>query len=175
MTLTRDQIEQGLRLVLDEALNEWDAEPMLATIEESGEDHSLIVAPFPLANLWGAMPPHQVIHAVASVVPRLASIGVTPRPVLGVFLVSEGWGVKVPKDSDPQAVSDWVNQGNSLADYPDRVEVKMLTAMFTDGAVFALTHERGSAMEPRQMDSDMEGRIPQAMTALLTALTEATP
>jgi len=165
-------------LDVDVAADKWDEEPSLALIFKDPEG-VVCFAPVPLGQgVWGAAEPHKVVWAAGQVALDLHRLsGWSPmdegETLLGVVLFSEGWGLSETNPAEGGLLRRWVESGNRIAEHPQRVEFKLVSAVLTDGTVLMLTHQRGGVTESKPA-SGVEGRIPDSLRKALRDFQEVT-
>jgi hypothetical protein len=159
-------------LDIDVAADVWDERPSLALIYQDAEG-VVCFGPVPLGeSVWGTAPPHQVVWAAGEIARDLhRAAGWSPfedgETLLGLVLFSEGWGVTGKPDDGLREYAEH----HRISDHPDRVEMKMVSAVLTDDSVIMLTHARGGKTEASPTIG-VEGRIPDALRSALTAFQE---
>lgn len=172
----KEEILTSLRayLAVDVSADEWDEEPSLVLIVR-GTDGTPSFDPMPIPGaIWGAAPVHNVLWATAKTTQMFTEGGhvwVQPgETLLGVALFSEGWGVSTSvKNDELQQIQDYMRAGGRLVDHPLGVECKMVTASLVDDTVVTLTHFRnGESIDSGEVGS-VEGRVPEALSAVLSA------
>lgn len=170
-------ISEALARYLDinVAADQWDEQPSLALIIQDAEG-VVDFSPVPIGEeAWSAAPPHLVVVAAGHTALALSRmLGWSPtsngETLLGVVLFSEGWALSGKAD-DEGALREYA-ENHSIANHPERVEMKMVSAVLTDDTVLMLTHPRGGATEIKPPYHAIEGRIPDALRRALTAFQE---
>lgn len=160
--------------------DEWDVAPALYLLfkySPDGEEESLKVAslPFP-EDIW-KLPASPIDIIESIIIPQTEKLGPPPEDeehyFWGVFFATEGWGVMHTKDSTPEQIAQAMKDGENhvIHNRPDRVEVKMASAVNRDGEKFGLMWGRGEVV-PSFQDSDrVEGRVYDSLAAIMKNFT----
>lgn len=176
-TTTNDAISEALAryLDIDVAADVWDEQPSLALIIQDAEG-IVCFSPIPVGDqAWGEAEPYRVVWAAGQIARQIHSLsGWSPvrdgEALLGIVLFSEGWALS-GKPDDEGALREYA-ENHRIAEHPERVEVKMVSAVLADDTVLMLTHPRGGATEIQPTYHGIEGRIPDALRQALTAFQE---
>lgn len=177
-------LPRTLRDALDAeiALDEWDMPPhlhLLFTRTTTGEP---VMMPLPIPeDVWERFAPYQVLGISAELITKAPMMDLEEGvlDILGLAFFCEGWALKA-KNTDEEAtraVQEYAEH-HSIADHPDRIEVKMVSAVTPDGMRYFSTYERGDteAMEMVVQHKDdtgkkqIDGRIFEALEALIEGL-----
>lgn len=144
-----DQIP-SLYLVLHEESPEVPEEAArLLTGEEGLRTMAVLFKYLEIADeAWGAAPPPELLSLLTDYVRE--EVGVYPaqegQRAIGLMLVTEGWGT--PRALDPEVVE--LARRRELHTLPDRIEMRIISAVDTAGYRYMVVQERGST-EPQEM------------------------
>ena len=142
---------------------EWDKMPILAVLTGTAESMTPVVIPIEEAH------PVAFIHAFIELGGPEAIREQAGGGIIGVVLYSEGWGMK---DTTKRAVKAFESGKRKIADDPDRIEIKMMSA-FNGEEMVLLRHERGADGILSSESMGIDGSIPNALRAVYDALVQS--
>jgi len=143
---------------------EWDKMPILAVLTGTMESMTPVVFPIEEAH------PVAFIQAFMELGGPAAIREQAGGGIIGVAHYSEGW---VVKDPTKRAVKAFESGKKRIADEPDRIEIKMMSA-FNGEEMVLLRHERGTDGIILIADStSVDGSVPTALRALYDALVQS--
>jgi hypothetical protein len=163
-------------------LDEWDEPPQLRLLISTPSNGVMKFMPLPIpGEIWERFHPYQVLNLSAemmdtSAVPPL-DIPADEITIEGLVLVNEGWALR-SKTSDEEEVKRLQEyaETHSIEFHPDRIEVKMVSAVTKNGNRYLTTYERGSKDSWHVLtghkdspDEHLDGRIYEAMERLLAS------
>jgi len=178
----RDVIQEALQRQLDAdvAIDVWDEPPNLALIVREGDGPPRF-APMPIdEETWGVAEPHRVMRAAAAAARTVHErTGWTPfepgQELLGVAFFTEGYGLTQNDKESAAIIQAWMRDGHRLSEHPLSIEVKLVTAVLADDLPIMLMHGRGGTPLPSSDMGEVEGRVPEALTFVLTVFLELVP
>lgn len=160
----------------------WDDPPELMVVlnpnEEHGDRHRVFIAMTPDFWTHGHTP-----DLLWSIVTAMGMPGApVPPPFIpdspddefvGVVFRSEGWGLTGKTPEETAEIQEWTKAGNRIVDHPKAYETKQYFAVAHDGTLFARMQVRNQEPSEWLEGTDQEGRIPELLRALTTAIRTA--
>jgi hypothetical protein len=164
----------------------WDQPPVLLSVirylGDPGEPLGLAAVPMPKAfpeSGGGPYIAYRIQEIAATIAKRLETDDTDMTDLHAWVLASEGW-MAAARDGDEVARKRLRQQGEAhlIHTRPDRVEVRMLTAVDRSGMSMQLVRQRDGKLSvtvqrelPADKDGDtgFTGTIPEALTALMEA------
>ena len=166
--------------------NVWDASPELGILLRRQTSFGLlcVITPIEIDEVWHVAPVPDVLRAFARALRHRAApqvlADVAPGwEFAGVSLFTEGWMLSGDV-TDRAEMESWTATHN-IKDHPDRIEVKMLSAVDRAGMHYLVQHARGAARSETSFvatrghgdSNELGGRVPEALDSILDALLDA--
>lgn len=180
--MTTDKTLDMLAAVVgaEAALDEWDAPPSVALIVTQDDGRNELVR-FPLSHeFWTQGPVYLLLHGIAGTVREMLPMEMVRemvpdlRHLVGVALFTEAWGLKASADTpieERKAQQEWAEE-HGISGHPDRVEMKVLTAVGRDGIRYVVEHTRGDTQPSGATagsPDELNGRVMDALQDILDA------
>jgi hypothetical protein len=179
-----DTLQDALKEALDAEilLDQWDEMPHLHLVLTRPSTGAPYMIPLPIPeHIWEQFIPYEVLSITAEMIKTAPPIELdrTVADIIGLAFFCEGWALKSrknPTEQETRELQRWAEK-HSIVDHPDRIEVKMVTAVTTNGLRYFTTYERGEpeAMEvvvermdaPEDERKQVDGRVFEAMERLI--------
>lgn len=114
-------------------------------------------------------------HMLSMAPPELKEL-TFPSDFYGLAFVTEAYVLKAPRledgEPDPEIVAriEAEMQAGSIAEHPDRIEIRFIYCVSKDGTAAALSHERDGIAEALT-DGNMIGAIPDRLAEIIKEIT----
>lgn len=162
-------------LELEVAFDQWDAAPSLYFVMEHEAGFTTHTSMLPDDTwAWGNGDPKLILRALAK---GVGKFGVPPVPGLdagrfaGVAFIAEGWGLHATSREEGDANMSYAEH-NLIADHPQRVEAKFVTAV-VNGKNMGAIHNRGSSAPIEGSDGSLDGDLFDAVRVFTEAMVAA--
>jgi hypothetical protein len=141
-TVLQQAILNELRDAAGRVSDSWDMPPVLVSLRIKGD--GLEITPWPVPDrLWDGTHPPSVLAAIGRSLAKSDTDWQEPaRDVCAIGFCTEGWTLPAHLfDDDHRA-----GLTGSLSEHPDRIEVRIMSAVGRDGTSFFLQWTRGEGV-----------------------------